>query len=249
MALSKAKKAVYRAKFGEEFFNLMIEAENVIIDDNTSLADKLESMATSALTVEDVKKQIADIVGTLPEGSEAKTIVEHFTTAVSGVSGKVNTLVGDDTGKSVRTIANEELAKQLIPEGASESLDTLQEIAAWIQKHPEDASAMNTAISKLEAIVAGIGGDGEKATVAAYVSDAIAALKIGDYAKAADLTELAGRVDTLEGKAHEHSNKAVLDDIKTSDVSAWNAKSTVYVSKTQPSGMKSGDVWLQIFED
>ena len=45
----------------------------------------------------------------------------------------VTTLIGSDTGKSVRTIANEELAAQLIPEGAKDSLNTLQEIADWIQ--------------------------------------------------------------------------------------------------------------------
>ena len=63
---------------------------------------------------------------------------------------KVTTLIGSDTDKSVRTIANEELAAQLIPEGAKESLDTLQEIAAWIQNHPDDASAMNSAITALQ---------------------------------------------------------------------------------------------------
>ena len=39
---------------------------------------------------------------------------------------------------------------------------------------------MQTAISKLEAILEGIGGEGEKATVVAYVTDAINALKNGD---------------------------------------------------------------------
>lgn len=71
------------------------------------------------------------------------------------LEGKVNTLVGEDANKSVRTIANEELAKQLIPEGAKESLDTLQEIAQWIQDHPADASAMNTAITNLQKALTG----------------------------------------------------------------------------------------------
>lgn len=70
----------------------------------------------------------------------------------------------------------------------------------------------------------GVKGDGEKATVVAYVTDAIAALKIGDYAKAADLTALAGRVDTLEGTAHEHANKAVLDGITAEKITAWDGK-------------------------
>lgn len=71
----------------------------------------------------------------------------------------LDTLIGNDAGKSVRIIANEELTKQLIPEGAQESLDTLTEIAQWIQDHPEDAATMNAAIAKLNEIAAGIGGE------------------------------------------------------------------------------------------
>ena len=86
------------------------------------------------------------------------------------------TLVGSDTGKSARTIANEELAKQLIPEGAQESLDTLTEIAQWIQDHPDDAAAMNTALGKLQAIVDGIGGEEDDyATVMAAIEGKITA--------------------------------------------------------------------------
>lgn len=88
----------------------------------------------------------------------------------------VETLIGNDKGKSARTIANEELAAQLIPEGAQEALDTLTEIAQWIQDHPNDASAMNAAITKLNGIVAGIGGDeDEYATVMAAIEGKITA--------------------------------------------------------------------------
>lgn len=65
----------------------------------------------------------------------------------------IETLVGEDTGKSARAISAEELAKQLIPENAKESLDTLTEIAAWIQQHPDDASAMNLSIENLAKLV------------------------------------------------------------------------------------------------
>ena len=148
-------------------------------------------------------------VGTVPEDktvvqmiSEAQSAATYDDTALSNrvttVESKVTTLVGSDTGKSTRTIASEEVAK--IVAGADTSYDTLKEIADWISSHKSDATEMNTAITALEAIVDGIGGEGEKATVVEYVTDAINALKIGDYAKAADLTKLAGRVTTLEGK-------------------------------------------------
>lgn len=97
----------------------------------------------------------------------------------------VDTLIGSDTGKSVRTIANEELAAQLIPEGAQESLDTLTEIAQWIQSHPGDAAAMNAAIAKLNGIVAGIGGEEDDyATVMAAIEGKIAAAMEGIAADA-----------------------------------------------------------------
>lgn len=69
---------------------------------------------------------------------------------ISTLQSAINTLIGDDSSKSARDIAAEEIAAQLIPENAGEALDTLQEIAAWIQAHPGDAAAMNSAISTLQ---------------------------------------------------------------------------------------------------
>lgn len=139
----------------------------------------------------------------------------------------VDVLNGDDKGKSARAIAAEELAKQLIPENAKESLDTLAEIAAWIQAHPDDATAMNKAITDLAALVGILPEDTESATVVAYIKEAIdaaiAALAIGDYAKAADLTAAVARIAALEADAHTHANKDVLDGMTAEKVAAWDA--------------------------
>ena len=117
--------------------------------------------------------------------------------AAKAAKADVDTLIGTDTGKSVRTIANEELAAQLIPEGAQEALNTLTEIAQWIQDHPNDASAMNAAITKLNGIVAGIGGDeDEYATVMAAIEGKItAALKdIASGATKVEKSEVNGNI-------------------------------------------------------
>lgn len=185
--------------------------------DKVSQADLDEALATlignkaeaSALTEEINRAKAAEKAN----ADDIDALEGRMDTA----EGKITTLVGTDTGKSVRTIANEELAAQLIGDNAKDSLDTLEEIAAWIQNHPDDASAMNAAITALQAQLNGIAaGDG---TVKKYVDDAIAALKIGDYAKAADLTTLAGRVTTSEGKitALEES-VAGLGDMAAKDV-------------------------------
>lgn len=71
-------------------------------------------------------------------------------TDITELKATVSTLVGTDTDKSVRTIAIEALTSALIPNDAKESLNTLQEIADWIQDHPDDASDFNSRILALE---------------------------------------------------------------------------------------------------
>lgn len=129
--------------------------------------------------------------------------------AAKAAKADVDTLIGTDTGKSVRTIANEELAAQLIPEGAQESLDTLTEIAQWIQDHPDDAAAMNTAIAKLNGIVAGIGGeDDDYATVMAAIEGKIAAAMDSIFAGATKVesSEINGniKIDGEETTVYTH---------------------------------------------
>lgn len=104
-----------------------------------------------------------------------KTVIDAkaSNTDLTALSGKVSTLIGSDANKSARTIANEELAKQLIPSNAKESLDTLTEIAAWIQAHPDDATAMNNAINALKALVGTLPAGATSTTVVDYISEAI----------------------------------------------------------------------------
>lgn len=146
--------------------------------------------------------------------TDAKGYADGLNTAmdtrVTAAEGKLTTLIGTDADKSVRTIANEELAKQLIPENAGTSLDTLQEIAAWIQAHPGDAAAMNAAIEALEGKVGDTG-------VGAQIEAAINDLKAGDIKNATD------RIAALEADTHTHANKAELDKIANGDKAKWDA--------------------------
>ena len=126
----------------------------------------------------------------------------------------ITILKGNGEGSVSKAVSD---AVSTLIDGAPDTFDTFKEISAWITEHGEDATAMTTAIRALEAILVGFGtGEGETGTVKKYVDDAIAALKIGDYAKAADLTALAGRVDTLEGKPAA--------SITQEQINAWTAK-------------------------
>lgn len=184
----------------------------------------VKATADAAATKDALAEEVARATKAEEDLAAADVLINADIEALEGrmdtAEGKITTLIGNDTGKSVRTIANEELAAQLIAEGADEALDTLKEIADWIQAHPGDAAAMNTAIQALQAkTVLGTYVDGEEtkeyATVKAYVEAAIAALNIGDYALAADLTALASRVTTVEGKVA--ANEAAITNITKED--------------------------------
>ena len=157
-----------------------LEALALRVKENKEALAALEAAGGQANVLEGVK-----VNGTALTIAADKTVdvtvatgAADGTIAVNGtdvlVKG-VDTLIGEDTGKSVRTIANEELAAKLIAEDASESLDTLEEIAAWIQSHPDDAAAMNKAITDLTALVGTLPEGVTSTDVVAYITEAIEA--------------------------------------------------------------------------
>ena len=130
---------------------------------------------------------------------------------------------------------NAALAAALENEG--EGLDSIKELATWIEEHGEEAAGYAAAIEALETLVgdtavatqianaiaaenlaqyaktADIEGTLAKVdtqgTVTAAINAAIDALAIGDYAKAADLTALAARVTTLENAGYQNKAQVV----------------------------------------
>lgn len=170
---------------------------------------------------------IADVTGLQDKLDANADAIEAHKTAIDA---KVTTLIGSDVDKSVRTIANEELAAQLIPEGAKESLNTLAEIAAWIQDHPDDASAMNADITELKKKVG-------ETSVASQITTAVNALKNGEIKANADA------IDALEAKSHEHSNKALLDTYTQTEVDLADAvaKKHSHTNKTELDKFATGD--------
>lgn len=97
------------------------------------------------------------------------------------------------------------------------TIDTFKELVDWVAGHPDIVNGLTGDINKLKAILKGFGtAEGQSPEVKTYIDNAIKALKIGDYAKAADLTTLAGRVGTLE--------KLPAVGITAEDIAKWNAK-------------------------
>ncbi len=202
------------------------------LDTKASQAD-LEALQATVANIQENAYDDSDLVAQIEDiedALETKADASDLTT----LDGKVTTLIGSDASKSVRTIANEELAAQLIAANADESLDTLQEIAAWIQSHPNDASAMNAALTALQTKTElGTYDDNGtptqyatvKAYVEGYVGAAVAAVHSHDNKAVIDgiTATLVSNWNTAYTNNHTHSNKSVLDGITAADIAAWNA--------------------------
>lgn len=139
---------------------------------------------------------------------------EYIDGKVTDVAEKIKTLNGEDEGKSVRTIANEELSAQLIPENAKEALDTLAEIAAWIQSHPDDAASINAAITALQTKLSGFADDEIDGVVKKYIDETTAAAGIkltdisavtagtGNAITAASYNNITGKFEFTKGATY-----------------------------------------------
>ena len=173
---------------------------------------------------------------------------------VTTTEGQLTTLIGSDSSKSIRTIANEELAAQLIPANADAARDTLAEIAAWIQSHPGDAATMNAAITALQNktelgthnVVVYAQATGEYVDGVTYYTDAngseivdttsfevgvtdvsnyyIATSSVQQYATVKAYVE--AMMATVSDSSHSHNNKAVLDGITSTLITNWNTAYT-----------------------
>jgi len=194
--------------WGQVAANLKAESDRAKLAEEAALAAAQAAQA-------DVDA-LENLVGVLPEGTAATTVVEYVNKKTEGIATSealaelqaqvtehetsLATLEGTGEG-SVIAIANAaavaEVAK--VVAGADASFDTLKEIADWIANDTTGAAGMANDIAALEELV----GDTAVATQIANAIDAALKVEGNDkYALAADLTNLAGRVKALEDAGH-----------------------------------------------
>lgn len=128
--------------------------------------------------------------------------------------------------------AKTEAIETVLGEAVPEDFDTLKEIAAWIQSDTTasaqlvtrvtniendylkgaDKTELQGKIDALETFVGTLPEGATSTTVIAYIKEVVDGIKIGDYAKAADLTALTNRVKTLEDVGAE---KNIVNSVDT----------------------------------
>ena len=191
-AATAADEAKQSAKTANDWIDEHKDVKHITVEEMNKAISDADDAVKEALVGNDTTANT--IKYAIKQASEAGTAAGQARTVADRAEDKVGTLICTETievadptdenpnnkktvlkdaGKSVRTIANEELAAQLLPASAKESLDTLQEIAAWIQSHPDDAAELNRLLAGL-----GTTGEGTSAkakTVKEYVDAAVEA--------------------------------------------------------------------------
>ena len=209
-----------------------LDANGNLVDSGKAVTDFDEAGAANT-----AKSEVMSYVGTIPAGSQAKTVVNYIKEIVDAGgyddsalkvdiaknTSAIATLNGTGDG-SVKKAVSDAVAS--IVNGAPEAYDTLKEISDWISSHASDAASMNSQIKTNKEDIAAlktlIGTLPNTATskdlvsyIAEYVSKALSDSDLSQYAKAKDLEAAVGRIDTLEKKIPvlETADKTNADNI------------------------------------
>lgn len=172
--------------------------------------------------------------------NDAKTEATYDDTALSGRVATIEgdylkaadkTAIENKMATDIAT-AKTEAIETVLGEAVPEDFDTLKEIAAWIQSDTTasaqlvtrvtniendylkgaDKTELQGKINALESFVGTLPEGATSTTVIAYIKEVVDGIKIGDYAKAADLTALTNRVKTLEDVGAE---KNIINSVDT----------------------------------
>lgn len=171
--------------------------------------------------------------------SDAQTAATYDDTALVGRVAAIEvdylkaadkTALETKMAEDIATAKTEAIAA-VLGEAVPENFDTLKEVAEWIQSDTTasaqlitrvtniendylkvaDKTALQGEIDALETLVGSLPEGAASTTVVAYIQEVVDALKIGDYAKASDLTALANRVQVLEDVGAEKNVIASVD--------------------------------------
>lgn len=150
---------------------------------------------------------------------------------VSVLSGKIDTLNGTGSGSVSKAITDafNDFATKVSDDGV---VNSYKELIDWAAEHGGEAAQMTAAITNIENLLTGIGGEGDPATVKAAIATAINDLNIGNYYTKTEVdTALNGKVSKEDGKGLSQNDftnafKSKLDGIQagaTANTVAYDA--------------------------
>ena len=147
---------------------------------------------------------------------------------IRALAAPVSVLIGGDTGKSVREIAALVIAEAL--REAPESLNSLEEMAAWIEAHPKDAAELAARIKTLEDEMTGKVSEDELA--AAIEEELAASQESGAFTGRRGYSILRVSSSTTSASGTGENGAAIKYKIALSKVCSEAGVEAVYVGDT-----------------
>ena len=273
MSLSKANKALVRAKWGDELYDAIIAAENVIVTDGgveKSLADVLLTLALKTEIPTD-NSQLANGAGY----QNAQQVVDAINSKIASVYkpggsyafAELPALTAANEGK-VYNVTDAFTTTEDFLEGAGKKHKAGADVA--IVAVEEEVEGETTTVYKynvfanfvdlsgyIAKISGGTAGNLVKQTADGSIEDA--GIAYGDVVtKVANPTD--GDIAGLDsnGKLTDSGIAAsavsshmgdTTKHITAAERTAWNGKAKLYVGATQPQDMQNGDIWFQTLSD
>lgn len=224
---------------------------------NGTLAVNGVDVAVKGLAAMAYKANVSkdDLAEALKSELEAKAKQSDLDTLTGTGEGSISKMIDD---------AFNDFATKVTDDGV---VNSYKELIDWAAEHGAEAaemaggiSANTAAIDNLKNFVGTLPEGAVSTTVVGYIAEAIAALSIGDYAKATDLTDAVARIAALEAKKiaetdldedlkakvnasaaanHSHDNKTVLDGITAEKVASWDGKAENTEATQEAAGLMS----------
>lgn len=210
------------------------DTENGLVKD---IADNKTAIATEKTRAEAAEKALGERIDAIDFVDETE-LGNAITTALD----PVNVEIAKKAAQADLEALEGRVDAFLTGTGATDALDSLQELITYINEH--DDVELADIIADVEALQAKVDTGDQK--VSEYVTAAIEAIKIGDYAKASDLTALAGRVEALEAKPFDtYATKTEVQDIdaKFADYTKTSDFNTQLAAKADADKVVSNDTF------
>lgn len=175
------------------------------------------------------------LVDLLVQTNAENVMVDETTTLTAKLAEMMADIAALPTNAMI-TASIAALRTELMGDGVPEAYDTFKELADYIETHQEAADALTAAI----------GEKADKSAVEAIQAtiNSLGALASKSTVEESDLSQ--ALKEKLNAASHE--NQAVLDGITAEKVTAWDAKSTVYVGTSAPANMADHDLFFKIVE-
>lgn len=202
------------------------------VPENQTVMEIITNIQENAYDDTELRGLISDNADAIAKEAETARAAEKANADAIAVLNGDETVEGS-VAKDIKDAINDFATKVT----DNSTFDTFKELVDYVAEHGGEAAEMASAIDALEALV------GDK-SVATQIAEAITAENLDQYATDEELADAIARIVVVEGKAHEHANKALLDTYTQTeaDLADAVAKKHAHTNAAELDKIADGDV-------